>query len=118
MHLLRPERPRGDRDREEDEDDRAPHALLLSETESLSRLRRDLRSPLAPVGLLAVENRVGGSWGAEAVTRGRYTVIRRDPLPVITDAPPGHFQVTSENGAVEVVYACKTVPARSPATIR
>ena len=75
MHLPRPERPRGDRDREEDEDDRAPtHALLRSESESLSRLRRDLRSPLAPVGLLAVENRVGGSWGAEAVTRGRYTV--------------------------------------------
>ena len=77
MHLSRlPERPRGERDREE-EDDRAPQALLLSDSESderLRRLRRDLRSPLAPVGLLAVGNRVGGSWGAEAVTRGRCTL--------------------------------------------
>ena len=74
MHLSRlPERSQGERDREE-EDDRAPQALLLSDSESderLRHLRRDLRSPPAPVGLLAVGNPVGGSWGAEAVTGGR-----------------------------------------------
>ena len=75
MHLSRlPERPRGERDREE-EDDRAPQALLLSVSVSdeclLRYLRRDLRSPPAPVGLLAVGNPVGGSRGAEAVTGGR-----------------------------------------------
>ena len=74
MHLSRlPERSQGERDREE-EDDRAPQALLLSDSESderLRRLRRDLRSPPAPVGLFAVGNPVGGSWGAEAVTGGR-----------------------------------------------
>ena len=51
MHLPRPERARGECDREE-EDDRAPQALLMLVSVSdeclLRYLRRDLRSPPAP----------------------------------------------------------------------
>ena len=37
--------------------------------------------------------------GSRGCYQGSILAIRRDPLPVNADAPPGHLQVTSERGA-------------------